>query len=672
MLDLAPATKKLCAGIHIQPQDRIHLSLDKEGTKFICKIYAEKLPIPKPRKPGDQLEIMFDAPKPELCAPSIWASNKFPNIIPERKEHHLASPFSGWIFAATDITAVLIRTLWASEQILLDPQANTVFNYLLAKWLTQDAAVKRVAEYRSTGKVEQNGLIVHPEYPLSNYQKVAAINSIHSVAYGLLMEQGTGKTPVSIARMCNDAPSHFARTGRMYRHLIVAPKNVRTNWIDEIDTFRTCKGRASVLRGGEMGRVKMLIDAMVATDANDDLFTTVIVSYESLTRMITTLKAIEWDLITLDESHFIKSAKTKRARASHEIRDNGLRRQILTGTAIANSVMDLWSQLEFLGQGESGFMDFKKFKEFYGVYMDSQDGTGNKLVDVQNLPFIRERLARLSFIITKEEALPELPDKVYDVVEVTMTDYQRDCYDKLRKELVIKVEENLFTSENKSLVINNSLTELLRLAQITSGFIAWDADIDEFGTVTSPKTLEFFEPNAKIAALIEILKEKGPNDKTIIWAHWIPDIKAICARLELEGIKHVSYYGQTKEEDREAAKELFNCDRDTKVFVGSAGAGGTGLNLLGYPPKAPEGYDTNANHVIYYSQDWSSPKRRQSEDRAHRRGTREPVRITDLVVAGTIDEEIRARVVKKRMLAYAVSDIRDILAAVLKGVMDDE
>lgn len=41
-------------------------------------------------------------------------------------------------------------------------------------------------------------------------------------------------------------------------------------------------------------------------------------------------------------------------------------------------------------------------------------------------------------------------------------------------------------------------------------------------------------------------------------------------------------------------------------------------------------------------------------------------------MAGTIDEEIRARVVKKRMLAYAVSDIRDILKAVLKGVMDDE
>ena len=672
MLDLAPATKRLVQGIHIAPQDRIHLSLDRDGTRFICKIYAEQLPVPRPIRPGEQLELEFEQRKPEICRASFMATTRFPKSIPERKEHHLASPYAGWIFAATDITAVVIRTLWAPEQILLDPQASTVFNYLLTKWLSQDAAVKRVAEFKATGKIEQNGLVVHEQYPLAPYQKIAAINSIQSVGYALLMEQGTGKTPVSIARMCNDAPKHFEKTGRMYRHLIVAPKNVRTNWLDEIDTFATCKGRSTVLRGGEIGRIKMLVDAMLPSDANDDMFTAVVVSYEALTRMVTTLKSIEWDLITLDESHYIKSFKTKRAKACHEIREYASRRQILTGTAVANNVMDLWSQLEFLGKGESGFADFKNFKEFYGVYMDRGDGSGNKLVDVQNLPFIRERLSRLAFITTKQEALPDLPDKVYDIIEVAMTDFQRECYDKLRQELVVKIEQSLLESENKQLVINNSLTELLRLAQITSGFIAWDAVIDELGNVIGERKIEFFTPNAKLDALIEVLKEKGPNDKTIVWAHFIPDIKAIHERLIQEGIKHVLYYGGTKEAEREEAKHAFNFDRDTKVFVGSAGAGGTGLNLLGYPPNASDGYDTNCNHVIYYSQDWSSPKRRQSEDRAHRRGTREPVRCTDLVVAGTIDEEIRARVVKKRMLAYAVSDIRDILKAVLKGVMDDE
>jgi SNF2 family DNA or RNA helicase len=658
--------------VYIQPRDRIHLSLDRDGERFIAKIYSVNVITPPTKDSSGQMLMVFDQPEPKPGIASRWAASEFPKRVPERKKHDLAHPYAGWIFAATDITAVLIRSCWAPEQIILDPDAKVVFDYLLTSWLSQDRAVEAVAQFRASKQLNINGLIDNNTFPLAPYQKLATNNAIHSDAYGLLMDMGTGKTPVVIARMCNDAVKHFAKTGRMYRHLVVAPKNVRTNWVNEIETFASCKGRVVVLRGGQIGRTKMLIDALTATESNDDMFTTVVVSYEALTRMTEILKAIEWDLMTLDESHFIKSAKTKRAQASHAMRDQANRRMILTGTAVANSVMDLWSQLEFLGKGRSGFMSFKNFKEFYGVYDIGPDGTGNKLVDVQNLPFIKERLARIAYIISKEEAMPNLPDKVRDVIEVTMTDFQRSVYEDLRKNLLLEIESDLFNSENRMLVVQNALTKLLRLAQITSGFIAWDSQVDEVGNVTSPKSLEFFEPNAKLEALVELLKEKGPNDKTIVWACWVPDIKRIAERLELEGIKTVVYYGATKDVDREEAVRSFNYDRDVKVFLGNPGAGGTGVNLLGYPPKEPEGYDTNCNHVIYYSQDWSSPKRSQSEDRAHRRGTREPVRITDLCVAGTIDEEIRARVVKKRTLAFEVSDIREILDAVLKGVVDDE
>jgi len=107
------------------------------------------------------------------------------------------------------------------------------------------------------------------------------------------------------------------------------------------------------------------------------------------------------------------------------------------------------------------------------------------------------------------------------------------------------------------------------------------------------------------------------------------------------------------------------------VFIGNPAAGGTGLNLIGYPPegheiyerlgKTPDDWETNCNHVIYYSQDWSMVKRSQSEKRAHRRGTRAPVRVTDLVVPNTVDTEIREAVLDKTRNALEIGDLRRIL-----------
>ena len=101
------------------------------------------------------------------------------------------------------------------------------------------------------------------------------------------------------------------------------------------------------------------------------------------------------------------------------------------------------------------------------------------------------------------------------------------------------------------------------------------------------------------------------------------------------------------------------------LLVGNPVAGGMGLNLLGYDPNNPDGYTTNCNHMIYFSQGWSYVARDQSESRPHRRGTRVNVRITDLTVPDTIDEEIRARVTDKKLHALTTTNISDLLRKLL-------
>jgi len=273
-------------------------------------------------------------------------------------------------------------------------------------------------------------------------------------------------------------------------------------------------------------------------------------------------------------------------------------------------------------------------------------------------------------MIMKREAMPELPEKLYGIHEVSMTLQQRDIYLQLQRKLVAEVkqwEEDVESGRKKYISATHVLTKMLRLAQVTSGFLSFDAELSEDGESLLPRQIDRLDPNPKIEAIVEILKDKKPEQKTIIWACWVQDIKTILARLKLENIDAVGYWGGTKEADREEAIRRFNGDPRCKVFVGNPGAGGVGINLRGYHPDDPE-CNTNCDMVIYFSQDWSPTKRSQSEDRAHRRGTRTNVTYIDLVVPGTIDEEIRARVIKKREHALTVQDVRGIMQRVIEAI----
>lgn len=646
MKALTEATAKLFAPIPLESRDRLHLALSKEGNTFIAIIKAT------------EDEHGFRR------TPSVFAQREFVQRIPERRQLDNPNLFvEKWEFAATDITCAIIHAVWPKEHVTFDDESRILYNYQLLTLTQQTRNAEVHASYKATKAVPAHSLelVEDPELKLAPYQQVATVLSSESEGFGLFMEQGAGKTPCIITQI-NTAARDF-KEKRMYRAIIVCPNAVRMNWANEFRRFSTQKGKVTILRGGELARTKALIDALTVSDG--EKFTVVIVSYGTLVPMIGVLKQIEWDLASIDEAHLIKWPETKRCKAALELRDAARARYPLTGTPVCNTPLDLYALFEFMGKGFSGFNSWKAFRSFYGTF-DSSDGE-SKLVGVQNLPFLKERLARLSFIINKKEALPDLPEKLYSIIEVEMTKDQQDAYDNVARHLALEIESDLAESDNKSMTINNVLTKLLRLAQITSGFITWDKVVDDDGAVLQPKRVEGFKANPKIDALIEDYRTLQPDEKVIIWACWVPDIEAISARLTAEGIKHVCYYGGVSDKGRTEAERAFNEDPDCRVLVGNPQAGGAGLNLIGYPPGRADEYETDLTTEYYFSQGWSPVLRSQSEDRGHRRGTRRPVNIKDLCVPDTIDETIRERVLQKRITAYEIADIRDILATVLRG-----
>ena len=93
----------------------------------------------------------------------------------------------------------------------------------------------------------------------------------------------------------------------------------------------------------------------------------------------------------------------------------------------------------------------------------------------------------------------------------------------------------------------------------------------------------------------------------------------------------------------------FNLRNDTKVFLITLKAGGTGLNLA------------SADVVIHLDLWWNPQAENQATDRAHRIGQKNTVEVIHLISKGTIEEKILELQNKKRMLSDKLIDgeIRD-------------
>ena len=106
--------------------------------------------------------------------------------------------------------------------------------------------------------------------------------------------------------------------------------------------------------------------------------------------------------------------------------------------------------------------------------------------------------------------------------------------------------------------------------------------------------------------------------------------------------------------------EEFNISDDTKVFLISLKAGGTGLNL------------TSANTVIHFDPWWNPSVENQASDRAHRIGQRNVVEVIKLITKGTIEEKIIELQNKKKELIDNMIDGNLSDNNVLRSLSEDE
>ncbi len=629
---------------------------------------------------------------PSFNASSVWYSR-----IPERSQ----KGFGKYKLAGTDFTALIIHHVWPHHKLIFkSEEASLLYTYLLRRFYAQSKSATIAAEFKLNGHLPAmpKDFIEHLTLPLTAYQKAALLISLNNSAYALFMEQGTGKTPVVVNRVSLESARKRAKYNKMYRALIICPQQVRINWEREFQRFSTVPGKTGVMRGGLMSKLRTLTDCINAED--DCAWSAAIISIDSVNSIWDAMKYVQWDLVIIDESHKVKNPDTGRYKAVMKLDDRrATAKMILTGTPITNTVFDLWAQFEWLGKGLSGFSTLQNFRAFHGKWKESmQEGTGvRKLIGFKNTALIQERLARIAFLFQKKDMAAHLlmrgecyklkhkaeietlmlPEKVYDLCEITMDPKQAELYKTVATKLVAEIDEILADAAavGKNITVEHILTRLIRLAQICSGHIKTDDMEDlENDRMIRGEVLQISKKNPKVEMVIKLIKEDweaDPNSKCIIWACFVEDIRVISERLAKEGMNHVGYHKtmqkQYRVKDSAAAEDVLNCDDTCRILLANPASAGIGQNYLGYDVDRPEDSSMYVNHHIYVSCNWSAVDRIQSEDRSHRRGTRANLRITDVIVPYTIDEEIRDRVKDKRKMAMTIQDIRNILNSVLKG-----
>lgn len=532
--------------------------------------------------------------------------------------------------------------------------------------------------------------------------------------------------------------------------LIVCPSSVRAVWRKQFETWRgpLAGGHYDVLilmKGTSVGKVHTCeAFEQQFKDSPDFRQLVVVVNYET---MITPafqkyMFARKWTLAVLDESHRIKDAGGVGGRVVPRIR--AVLRLCLTGTPLAHSPLDIFSQARFLDPRIFGFSwihfrsryavmgvpvpkglptpwqirleslerdqlchavtllnanpdrmrsDFRKSLRallqgwISGQSLGHLDEKGRstpftakqwqalgkidakrlmKVIGLKNKAELQAKMSRFLYRIKTEDVL-DLPPEHHVERMVELDPNERAVYDYMSKEFVS------FLSTGQVISAANVLDRLLKLQQISSGFLIWDStvhikvdkqleelneahgfeadmleamgegavDVVERTVITRKgdhrrELLRF--GRSKMLALQEILEDLPPDEPVVVFALFHDDLNAIAAASEVAGRQCFELSG------REQQLEEWQDAKGGEVLAAQVRSGGVGISLV------------RARYCCCYSLGFSLADYLQLLARVRRPGQERAVTYFHLIARDTINERVYQALRRRRDVVEEVLD----------------
>jgi len=330
------------------------------------------------------------------------------------------------------------------------------------------------------------------------------------------------------------------------------------------------------------------------------------------------LNEIDFKAVVADEIHRSKDPKSKQTRALWAATGDADIRFALTGTPIANNVLDLWPILHWLSPKEWP----SKTRRIDRMVDTMLNAFGGMMVlgvkphmNDEFYAAINPRMRRM----LKARVLPWLPPVLKERRDVEMSTKQKKAYQQMRDLMIAELEGG------EAVVAPSPLTQTTRLLQFASSYAEILTD-EETGEIRT----RLAEPSCKVDALMNDINSGDFGDDSVaVCAVSRQLIELLSAEMTKAKIPHGLITGAQNEDERQKAVDDFQSGK-IKWILFTAQAGGVGITL------------TAARRLVMLQRPWSLVDYKQALDRVHRIGSEihDSIVIMDYVTDGTIEERV--------------------------------
>ncbi|KAK7868746.1 hypothetical protein R5R35_002544 [Gryllus longicercus] len=411
-------------------------------------------------------------------------------------------------------------------------------------------------------------------------------------------------------------------------YLIIVPLSTLSNWVLEFEKW--APSVVVVAYKGSPAMRRQIQSQMRATK-----FNVLLTTYEYIIKDKGVLAKLRWKYMIIDEGHRMKNHHCKLTQVlnTHYVAPHRL---LLTGTPLQNKLPELWALLNFLLP--SIFKSVSTFEQWFNAPFAT---TGEKVeLNEEETILIIRRLHKVlrPFLLRrlKKEVESQLPDKVEYIIKCDMSGLQRILYSHMQNKGVLLTDGSEKGKQGKggTKALMNTIMQLRKLCNHPFMFQHIEkAYCDHIGihsnVVIGP---DLYRASGKFELLDRILpKLKATKHRVLLFCQMTQLMTIMEDYLTWRGFHYLRLDGTTKAEDRgELLRKFNNPESEYFVFLLSTRAGGLGLNLQ------------SADTVIIFDSDWNPHQDLQAQDRAHRIGQKNEVRVLRLMTVNSVEERILA------------------------------
>ena len=439
------------------------------------------------------------------------------------------------------------------------------------------------------------------KYSPHDYQRYATDFIVSHKISAVLLEMGLGKSVISLSAINELMLDYFD----VSRTLVIAPLKVAiSTWPEEIKKWEHLKYLTySVVTGSEKERI----------DALKKPAHIYIINRENVDWLITK-SGFKWffDMVVIDELSSFKSYQAKRFKSLLKARPKVKRIVGLTGTPSSNGLMDLWAEFRLLDMGErlgryithyrqNFFVPDKRNQQIIFSYKP-KDGAEKQIYSL---------ISDITISMKSKDYL-KMPECIMNEVMVSLSEKEQMLYDSLKKDMVIKLEDEEIDAINAAALSN----KLLQMAN---------------GAVYNDKKESIVIHDRKLDALEDLIE--GANGKPVLVAYWFKsDLERIKKRFDVREIK--------------TSKDIADWNEGkVPIAVIHPASAGHGLNL-----------QAGGSTLIWFGLTWSLELYQQTNARLYRQGQDSTVVIHHILTKGTIDEDVMKALKTKEKIQDALID----------------